>query len=197
MDLNSLLNTSSATFTRPPQFPAGHYKVQIVRYDLLPFHWNKSNQDGLMYVPTIQPVEVIQTGDATLDAEQEQALEAYGDWTKREFQFAYTRKDDNRRMAQVSEINFPLIETDADGTPVAVMERQAARFHVVPEKNNGQEGGFVHDILGLSFPQGASISELCEATLNKFFIVNFEYENNQDPARPPNFVIPRGGVAAA
>jgi hypothetical protein len=197
MDLKSLLETSTATFTRPPQFPAGHYKVQITRYDFLPFEWAKKGTFGLMYVPTIQPVEVILSGDENVDAEQNRALEEYGDWTKREFQFAYTKKEDNRRMAQVSEINFPLFETNQDGSEGRIMERQAARFHVTPEKNQGQEGGFIHDVLGLSFPQGASVGDLAEATLNKFFIVNFEYEENQDPQRPPNLIIPRGGVAAA
>lgn len=196
MNLKSLLeNTSSAEFKPAARLPAGHYKVQIVKYDMLPFAWKKNNTFGLMYVPTIKLVDVVPSGDDEIDAKMMAALDAYGDWTARELQFAYTTKDTNRRMAQVSEINFPLFETSPDGEDVSIMERQVARFHITPDRNNGVEAGFVHDILGLSYPHGASLGTIVEDTVGKMFLVNLEYEPNQDESRPPNLAIPRGGVA--
>ncbi len=196
MNLKSLLeNTSTADFKPAARLPAAHYKVQIVKYDWLPFAWKKNSTFGLMYVPTIKLVDYISSGDEETDTDLRNALDAYGDWTARELQFAYTTKDTNRRMAQVSELNFPLIETTPEGEATGILERQAARFHVTPDKNNGTEAGFIHDVLGLSFPNGAPLGELAEATVDKMFICALEYEPNQDESRPPNLVVPRGGMS--
>ena len=199
MNLKSLLeNTSSAEFKPAARLPAGTYKVQIVKYDWLPFSWKKSNSHGLMYVPTIKLIDYIPSGDDDTDAEFKAQLDAYGDWTARELQFAYSPKDTpNKRMAQVAEINFPLIETDAEGNVIGVIERQASRFHVTPDKNNHVEAGFIHDVLGLSYPNGASLADLAEATLDKMFICALEYEPNQDESRPPNLVVARKSMAPA
>ncbi len=196
MNLKSLLeNTSTAEFKPAARLPAGHYKVQIVKYDWLPFMWKKNSTFGMMYVPTLKLVDVIPSGDEEVDAQLHADLDAYGDWTAREIQFAYTTKDTNRRMAQVSELNFPLVETTPDGEVTGIMDRQASRFHVTPAQNNGNEAGFIHDVLGLSFPDGASLGDLAEATVDKMFICAFEYEPNQDENRPPNLVVPRGGMS--
>lgn len=199
MNLKSLLeNTSSAEFKPAARLPAGTYKVQIVKYDWLPFSWKKSNSHGLMYVPTIKLIDYIPSGDDDTDAEFKAQLDAYGDWTARELQFAYSPKDTpNKRMAQVAEINFPLVETDAAGEPIGIMERQAARFHVTADKNGGVEAGWIHDVLGLSFPNGASLGDLAEATVDLMFICALEYEPNQDETRPPNLVIGRNSMAPA
>jgi hypothetical protein len=194
MDLKSLLSTSTSTFKAPPRWPAGSYRVIISSYELLPFFWKKSGTHGLSYVPTLKALASIEAEDndnPELAEEQRQMLESFGDWTAREHQFAYTKKDVQppTKMAGIAPVNFPLVETDADGSPVGILERQAWRFHMTADQNNGIETGFIHDVLGLEFPNGAPLEELMEATLNKEFIARFEYEANQDPSRPANLVI--------
>lgn len=186
-----LLKTNVSSFKAPPRFPAGNYVVVITSYDMLPFHWKKSSTSGLAYVPTIRPISCIEADDDAnpdLQAEQLAALEAYGDWTAREFQFAYTSRDTNVKMAQVSEINFPLIECNDAGEPIGMLEKHAWRFYL--RNADGTEQGFVADTLGLSYPEGSELGTILEETVGRKFIVSFAYEaNTSDPSRPPNWVI--------
>jgi hypothetical protein len=191
MKIADLLRTNASSFKAPQRFPAGNYVVVITSYDTLPFFWKKSGVHGLAYVPTIRPISCIEADDdSNPDLQQEQlaALEAFGDWTSREFQFAYTSRDTNVKMAAISEINFPLIECNEAGEPVGILEKHAWRFYL--RGNDGTEQGFVVDVLGLSYPNGEELGTIMEDTVGKKFIVTFAYEANpNDPSRPPNLVI--------
>lgn len=191
MKISELLKVNASSFKAPQRFPAGSYVVVIVSYDMLQFHWKKSGTVGLAYVPTIRPLSCIEADDSDnpdLQAEQLAALEAYGDWTSKEWQFAYTSRETNTKMATVSEINFPLIECNETGDPIGILEKMAWRFYL--RDNDGTEQGFVADVLGLSYPDGAELGTIMEDTLGKKFIVSFGYEQNtKDPTRPPNLVI--------
>lgn len=191
MKISELLKVNASSFKAPQRFPAGSYVVVIVSYDMLSFFWKKSGVHGLAYVPTIRPLSCIEADDSSnpdLQAEQLQELNAFGDWTAKEFQFAYTSKETNTKMATVSEINFPLIECNETGDPIGILEKMAWRFYL--RDNNGTEQGFVADVLGLSYPDGAELGTIMEDTLGKKFIVSFGYEQNtKDPTRPPNLVI--------
>ena len=191
MNIKDLLSTNAASFKAPAQFPAGNYTVVITSYDLLPFHWKKSGTNGLAYVPKIRPIACLEADDDSnpdLQAEQLAALEAYGDWTAREFQFAYTSKETQRRMASVSEINFPIIECDEAFEPVGILEKHAWRFYM--RDTNGSQQGFVCAVLGLDYPEGEALSTILEDTIGKKFIATFGYEMNQnDPTRMPNLTI--------
>jgi hypothetical protein len=158
---------------------------------MLPFFWKKSGVHGLAYVPTIRPVSCIEADDdSNPDLQQEQlaALDAFGDWTAKEFQFAYTSRETNQKMAAVSEINFPLIETSPTGDVVGILEKHAWRFYL--RADNGDQQGFVVDTLGLSYPNGEELGTILEDTIGKRFIATFGYEANpNDPTRPPNFII--------
>jgi hypothetical protein len=209
MNIKDLLTTNAASFKAPPQFPAGNYTVVITSYDLLPFHWKKSGTNGLAYVPKIRPISCLEADDDSnpdLQAEQIAALEAYGDWTAREFQFAYTSKETQRRMASVSEINFPIIECDEAFEPVGILEKHAWRFYM--RDANGNSRGFVAEVLGIDCPVetydttddegnvtthtrgGKPLGEIFEDTIGKKFIATFGYEMNQnDPTRMPNLTI--------
>ena len=191
MKIADLLKTNASSFKAPQRFPAGNYVVVIVSYDTLPFFWKKSGVHGLAYVPTIRPISCIEADDdSNPDLQQEQlaALEAYGDWTARELQFAYTSRETNTTMAAVSEINFPLIECNEAGEPVGILEKHAWRFYL--RGNDGTEQGFVADVLGLSYPDGEELGTIMEDTVGKKFLVTFAYEANpNDPTRPPNLVI--------
>jgi hypothetical protein len=191
MKIADLLKVNASSFKAPQRFPEGNYVAVITSYDMLRFHWSKSGTTGLAYVPTIRPLSCIEADDDSnpdLQAEQLQALEAFGDWTAKEFQFAYTSRETNIKMAAVSEINFPIIECDAAGNPVGILDKHAWRFYL--RDNDGVEQGFVVDVLGLSYPDGAELGTIMEDTLGKKFIVSFGYaQNTKDPTRPPNLVI--------
>ena len=185
-NLNDLLTTSTSNFKAPPRFPEGLYEVIITAYELLPFHWKKSATSGLSYVPTIRPIRSIEADDEDnpeVAEEQRAKLEEYGDWARKEFNFAYTDNNQSppQRVATIAEINFPLIETDESGEPVGIMEKHAWRFHRI---ENGVEEGFVHDVLGLSYPDGEALETIMEDTVNRKFIVQFEYETRyNDPTK--------------
>lgn len=186
MDINELLNTNITSFKKKPPFPAGTYRLMITKYELLPFAWKKGTT-GLMYVPTFVPVSSFEAEDEDnpeLAAEQRTKLEAYGDWTKREFRYASDR--DGKTMAWSGQpVNFAIIETDSEGNPVALMENQAAFFwNLAPE--TGEQSGWAHEVLGLDFPEGASITDAMEATVNREFYGTFAYEPNKDSSKPPN-----------
>lgn len=191
MKLADMLKTNTATFKAPQRFPAGNYVVVITGYDMLPFHWKKSGLNGLAYVPTIRPVSCVELDDESnpdLQQEQEAALAAYGDWTAKEFQFSYTSKETNAKMAGVAEINFPLIECDDSGQPVGILDKHAWRFFL--RENDGTQKGFVVDVLGLDYPDGEELGTIMEDTVGKKFMLSFGYEANpNDPSRPPNLVI--------
>jgi len=191
MKLADMLKTNTATFKAPQRFPAGNYVVVITGYDMLPFHWKKSGLNGLAYVPTIRPVSCVELDDESnpdLQQEQEAALAAYGDWTAKEFQFSYTSKETNAKMAGVAEINFPLIECDDSGQPVGILDKHAWRFFL--READGTQKGFVVDVLGLDYPDGEELGTIMEDTVGKKFMLSFGYEANpNDPSRPPNLVI--------
>lgn len=197
MDLKSLTSFNSSSVTLPPQFPPGTYKCQIVAYDWLPYSWKGGAVTGIAYVPKLQIVDVIPTGDPDIDQEQQDKLDAFGDWTHKTFQFDIAAKDDKPRRAGVSAVNFQVFDTDEIGGDPTGFAKGAFRFHVAPAANNGVEAGFVHDVLGLSFPDGAPVVEIAEATLNKFLIAQFEFEEQQDERYAPRLHIVDKGVSAA
>lgn len=191
MKIADLLKTNASSFKAPQRFPAGNYVVVITGYDMLSFFWKKSGVHGLAYVPTIRPISCIEADDDSnpdLQKEQQAALDAYGDWCAREFQFAYTSRETNTKMAAVSEINFPLIECNEAGEPVGILEKHAWRFFL--RGDDGSQQGFVVDTLGLDYPNGEELGTIMEDTVGKKFMVTFAYEANpNDPSRPPNLVI--------
>lgn len=188
--VNDLLKTSGSSFKAPPRFPAGNYIVAIQSYELLPFVWKTSGVHGLAYVPTIRCVSSVEADDDSnpeLQKEQQEALDKYGNWTDKDFHFQYTDKETSEKRATVSEINFPLIETDEDGDAVGILEKHAWRFFM--REDDGTETGFVVDVLGMTDLAEKELGEIMEDTVGKQFMVQFDYEPNQDPSRPPNFVI--------
>jgi hypothetical protein len=158
---------------------------------MLSFFWKKSGVHGLAYVPTIRPVSCIEADDDSnpdLQSEQLAKLNEFGDWTNKEFQFAYTPKETQQKMAAVSAVNFPIIETDERGDVVGILDKHAWRFYL--RSDNGDQQGFVVDVLGLDYPNGEELGTILEDTVGKKFIATFGYEANpNDPTRPPNLTI--------
>ena len=188
--VKDLLSTNVSDFKAPPRFPAGNFIVVIDSFEMLPFSWKKSGTHGLTYVPKIRAVSCVELDDDSnpeLQTEMQEALDKYGDWTARSHEFAYTSSENQKRMAAVASINFPLIETDDQHEEaIGILEKMAWRFYM---NEDGVESGFVIDVLGLEDCQEDSLMELAEKTVDCKFMVNFEYEPNQDPARQPNFIV--------
>jgi len=176
------LQTNVSTFKAPPRCPAGNYVVVIDSYEMLPFTRTTSGTSGLAYVPKIRAIFCLDADDVSnpdMQAEMQEALDKYGDWTSKEHEFAHTDKETQKRMAAVSVINFPLLETDAEHEDViGIMEGYAWCFYL--READGTESGFVNEVLGLSFDEGTPLGDLLEATMGKKFIINSEYEPNQD-----------------
>ena len=189
-NVKDLLSTNVSNFKAPPRFPAGNYIVVIDSFEMLPFTWKKSGTSGLTYVPKIRAVSCVELDDDSnpdLQTEMQEALDKYGDWTNKAHEFAYNSSDTQKRMAAVSAVNFPLIETDADHEDaIGILEKMAWRFYM---NEDGVESGFVIDVLGLEGCQDDALIALAEKTVDCKFMANFEYEPNQDPTRPPNFMV--------
>lgn len=191
MSVKDLLSTNVSDFKAPPRFPAGNYIVVVESFEMLPFTWKKSGTNGLTYTPKIRAVSCVELDDDSnpdLQTEMQEALDKFGDWTAKVHEFAYNSSDSpSKHMAAVSAINFPLIETDADHEDaIGILEKQAWRFYM---NEDGVESGFVIDVLGLEDCQEDTLIELAEKTVDRKFMVNFEYEPNQDPTRQPNFMV--------
>jgi len=179
-----LKTTNVGNFKAPPRFPGGNYVMKILSYDMLPFHWKKNDTHGLAYVPTLKPVSCIELDDdenPEVQKEMDAALQKYGDWTAREFQFAYTQRDSGIKMATIAPVNFPLLECDSDGEPIGIMEKQAWRFYL---REDGEEQGFVADVLGLSFPSDTDLGDVLEATVDKKLLVHVAWvPRHDDPSK--------------
>jgi hypothetical protein len=107
MNIKDILKINTSAFKAPTRFPAGNYVAVITSYDMLPFFWKKSGTHGLAYCPTIRCISCIEADDDSnpdLQAEQQAALDAFGDWSAKEFQFSYTSKETNVKMAAISAI---------------------------------------------------------------------------------------------
>lgn len=188
--VNDLLKNTGASFKAPPKFPAGNFIVAITGFDMLPFAWKTSGTYGLAYVPTIRCISSVEADDESnpdLQAEQQAALDKFGNWTEKDFHFQYKDKDSGSMRAQVAAINFPLIETDVDGEIIGMLEKHAWRFYI--REDDGTETGFAVDVLGMTELADKELGDIMEETVNKQFMAQFDYEPNQDPNRPPNFII--------
>lgn len=185
-----LLKVNVSEFKTPPRFPEGNYVMVISSYEMLPFSWKTSKTFGLAFVPKFHAISCVEADDDSnpdLQAEQQASLDKFGDWINKEFEFAYTEKESQMRMAAVSQTNFPLIETDdSHEEAMGILEKFAWRFYL---NEDDVESGFVVDALGLSFPAGTPLGEVLEATVDQQFMAQIAYEPNQDPSRPPNLVI--------
>jgi hypothetical protein len=190
--VKDLLKTSVSSFKAPPRLPAANYVVVITGYDLNEFHWQKSNTSGMSYVPTIRLVSCVEAddtdGNPELAAEIQKELDKFGDWASKTYCFNYKNKETGKVMAGIAEINYPLLECDDDGDVIGILDKHAWRFYL--REDDGTEKGFVHDVLGLSFPENTPLGDVLEATIGKKFMASFAYEpNSKDPSRPPNLVI--------
>jgi hypothetical protein len=204
MNLNELLSTNVSTFKSPARLPEGTFEAIILRYGMLPFYWKNSNLHGLSYVPTIKLTRCIDAEDESnpeLAEEMQHALAEYGDWKSRELRFAIPANGTDRlqTMAGIAAINFPLVQTDAEGNAIGLLDGKNDRKNMVWRfylSEKGKQQGFAHDVLGLDYPDGAELGTVIEDTVNKKFILSIGYEPRKNDPEKKDMVIVRGSLAA-
>ena len=184
--VQELLSVKASSVKAPTRFPAATYEVTITGYRLLPFHWKKSNTYGLAYVPTVKPTRCIDAEDDTnpeIAAEIQAKLAEYGEWMNKEFSFAYMDSNVSppQPTATIAPINFPLIETDADGNKIGLMDNMMWRFYLCEDN---VQSGFAVDVLNLDVTPDTELFEIVEKTVGASFLAQFEYEpRHNDPSK--------------
>jgi hypothetical protein len=176
-DLSSLLKTNVSSFKEPPRFPAANYRLIISGYDFGIWAPNAKRSTPLHGIAfRVKPVSCIEADDSSnpsLQEETQAALLAFGDWTNYEFSFTHVDPDTKERKLRVSALTFTLANSDM--TPHSM----ASQFYL---NKDGHESGFVHDVLGLSFPNGAELGEVVDACVNRELYGRFENEVSQKDA---------------
>lgn len=176
MSTSSLLTRNISSFHEPPPFPEALFKFIITGYDVGTY--SKAGSKGFAF--KCKPTACVDLDNSSNPERQEEvrvALEAFDDWTHREFSHTYTDKETKKRHLIPSPLTF--VMENADGSDSG----SAYRFYM---SKRGVESGFLHDILGLSFPSGCETGEALEASLNREFYGYVALEANpKDPTRPP------------
>lgn len=176
--ISSLMGRKASEVKRPPQFPAANYRFIITGYNV--GSWSKSGSVGLGF--NFRPVACLDAendDEPELQAEVKEALEKYGDWTKKEFGKGFTwftGKDDNKTHLLVSPLTFTI--EDKDGN----LSGGASQFYL---SENGEESGFAVDILHADVNSEMSIGEIADACVNQEFCGMMAYKpNEKNPDRP-------------
>jgi hypothetical protein len=180
-DLKALLSSNVSSIKEPPIFPAGNYRLIITAYEFGIWPPNAKRATPLHGVAfKVKPLSCVEAEDNSnpvLAGEIQNALNLYGDWHNREFSFTRIDQETKERLLSVSALVFTLANADMSMHPMA------SRFYL---NKDGVESGFVHDVLGLSFPNGAELGEVLDACVNRELFGRFVYEANQrDPSKPP------------
>lgn len=191
--ISDLLKMPSASIEQK-SFPAGSYVCQIIEAEPMRFYWGKSAQWGFMYVPRIEVVDVVPTGDPDLDADQMAALERFGDWQG--FKKRYTMRleipghNDKVECGGIANnLNFPLFLTSPQWEELAGVHLQASRFYISADKSpTGVASGFIVDVLGLTPESGADMESIISSTIDQKFVVEFVITQN-NPDYPPRLEV--------
>ena len=180
MSIADLLTKSVDDFKEAPKFPAANYRMIISGYT---FGTNKkTGAVGVAF--KAKPLSCIEADDDSnpeLMAETNAALEVYGNWTDKEFQFTYTDKETGDvHLMGFCPLNYLLYNADES-------EHNASSYFYL--NKDGVQSGFVHDTLGIDVAPGTGLGDLLESCLNAEFYAQFEYQENRDPNRQPNLII--------
>lgn len=177
-----LTSTTSNQIKEAPRFPEGNYRVIISSY-VLGTNKNSGAQGVAFGIKPVACIEAEQTDNPDLAEEMTNKLNAYGDWTSKEFIFTYQDKQTKEtHLRSFCDVNFLLFDENDE------IHKAASFFYV---NNDGEESGFAHDVLGLSFldwesehGQPANVGDIIEACVNKEFYLMFSYVPDQnDPKR--------------
>jgi len=210
--ISELLSSGPENFVQK-LFPAGDYLCQIVEAEIKHGYWKPKPPDRPqarwfeVYVPTIEVIDYIPTGDEDIDAQQAEALEKFGDWKG----FRPPRGGANSgRYTQWREIpgfekkvecagianglNYDLVEASPNWEAKTGYANGVARFYNSCNAQ-GEVGGFVHDVLSTEpdthtppITSAIGIGEVIEATKGCYLVVTFIHQQD-DPKYEPKLEV--------
>ena len=177
-DIKSLLDRPSSDIKRPPKFPEGNYRFIITNAVI--GTWNKSEGVGVGFeFKATESVEASDDSQPEIAEAHRAALEEYGDWAEYVFGKGttwYTGREDNETHLLFSPLTFTLADKEGE------ISKGASFFY--HRDDNGEESGFVVDVLGLTFPEATPIGDIVQGCINAEFYSAIGYEPDQnDPKR--------------
>lgn len=179
---SDLLHLDISIFKEAPKWPAAPNNYRLIITGYVEGTHKATSARGIAFsARALSCVEAEDLANSELAAETNAKLEAYGDWTAKEHSWVYTDRETQKlHLMAFCPLNFLLL--NEDGTP-----HKAASYFYVRDPQTGQESGFVHDVLGLSFPDGGEMGDVLEACVGQQFYGTFEYNiNPKRPDSPPN-----------
>jgi hypothetical protein len=190
--------------------PEGDYLLQVVEIDIKHYFWKASPAKsrgpvwGDAVVPTIEIVDMIPSGDSTLDDQQLSALNAFGDWKGfrppygsgrwTQYQEVQGYKD-KIECAGISPINFPLAIATPEWASMVEIHPQATRFYT-SANSRGEPDGFVVKVLSTEptrhvppVTSALPLGEVISACKGCFFVATFSMKEDETGQYDPKLEI--------
>lgn len=213
--ISDLLNAGQEEFVRK-LLPAGEYLCQIIEAELKHGYWKANPEKNRgprwmeVYVPTIQLVDVVPTGDPDIDEAMMNQLEVFGDWK------GYKPPNGSGRWMQMQTVpgfndkvqcagianglNYIMAETTPEWAAMKELASSAPRFYT-SQNSQGQVDGFVNKVLSTSPDQHVppvseqmKLDEIIAATKGCFLQVSLKVEEDPSGEYEPKIVC--DGVAS-
>ena len=207
--ISDLLGASPEDFVRK-LLPAGDYLCQIIEAEVKHGYWKPNPSKGTSarwfesYVPTIQIIDYVPSGDEDIDEAAKQALDNFGDWQ------GFKPPSGSGRWVQMQEVpgysekvqcagianglNFALIDTTPEWAAMKEVAGSGPRFYNSCNAQ-GEVGGFVVETLSTDqsehIPPEISVQplgEVIEATKGCFLIVSLKIEEDPTGQYDPKVV---------
>lgn len=210
--ISEMLSANTEELVRK-YLPAGDYLCQIVEADILHGYWKPKPPDRPRaryfdsYVPTIEIVDFVKSGDAELDDQLETALVQFdenwkgfrpptgsGRWVQGQEVPGYDKRVLCAGIA--NGLNFALAEATEGWESFESFASQATTFYT-SENSHGEQDGFVMKKLSTDptvftppdVTKGAPLSAIIEATKGCFLIVSLGIEDDPTGKYEPKVVV--------
>lgn len=210
------MSAISELLAAPPEdfirklFPAGEYLCQIVEAEIKHGYWkpnpskNRAARWMETYVPTIEIVDVVPSGDEDIDAALVTALDNFGDWkgfrppsgSGRWVQMqTVPGYEDKIQCAGIANgLNYILADSTPEWAGLKEIAPSATRFYT-SQNSQGNIDGFVHKILSTDVeahePPVSTVEPLLkvvEATKGCFLLVTLRIEEDPTGEYDPKVV---------
>lgn len=208
--ISELLSASPEDFVRK-LFPKGDYLCQITEAELMHGYWKGNPSKGTkprwfeVYVPTIEIVDYVPSGDEDIDAETMKLLENFGDWK------GYKPPRGSGRWTQMQQVpgfndkvpcagianglNFALAETTPEWESMTELSSQAPRFYT-SQNAQGNVDGWVVKVLSTdpenhtppTISSDTPLAEIIEATKGCYLIVSLDHEQDEKGEYEPKVI---------
>jgi len=210
--ISELLSSGPENFVQK-LFPAGDYLCQIIEAEVKHGYWKPNPPDRPqarwfeVYVPTIEVIDYVPTGDEDIDAATKKALENFGDWkgfrpprgTANSGRYTQWREipgyDKKIECAGIANgLNYDLVEATPNWEAKIDYAQSVARFYNSCNAQ-GEVAGFVHDVLSTDkdthippVTEALPIAEVINATKGCFLVVTFVHQQD-DPKYDPKLEV--------